>query len=247
MPPPLRVAVCNLQAGVGTTRGYWHYATTLWRYVCPHDAAPIHEAAALLRASGVDLALLTEAEGPSRRSQGVDYVDLIAERAALPETAFFPTATSAVRTQGNAVCARHPVRTVQHAPLPGRLEPRFLSEAIVTVGGTALRVFVTHLELLRTVRARQIKAIAMRLRECDGPALLGGDFNVRDPAELAPIRAAGFREVPPRPTFPSWDPRHALDRLFVRPGVSMGSISTLDAARFSDHLPLVVELTLPET
>src|SRR5690554_687457 len=64
----LRIAVCNLQSGIGTTRGYWQYLTTGWKYWLPHDSNPILEAARFLREARIDLALVNEIEGGSRRS-----------------------------------------------------------------------------------------------------------------------------------------------------------------------------------
>ncbi len=68
--PILRIAVANLQTGIGTTRGYWHYLTTAWKYRLAHDSRPIEQAARFLREADIDIAALCEIEGGSRRTRG---------------------------------------------------------------------------------------------------------------------------------------------------------------------------------
>lgn len=240
----LRISVCNLQSGIGTTKGYWQYVTTAWKYLLPHGDAPIRDAAAFLRSESVDLALLSEADGSSFRTYGVDHVDVIARETPLTQTAFFPTITSASRNQGNAVCTRFPVRPVENWPLPGSGEPRYLSEAEIRLGSTAIRVFATHLGLRQQVRASQLRSIASRVEDRDGPMLLGGDFNIADSAELELLDECELQPVAPQPTFPSWRPSHVLDRLFISPHFEVTGSRTFDRFRFSDHLPLLVDVTL---
>ena len=240
----LRISVCNLQSGICTTEGYWQYVTTAWKYLLPHGDAPIRKAAAFLRSESVDLALLSEADARSFRTYGVDHVDMIARETPLTQTAFFPTITSASRNQGNAICARFPVRPVENWPLPGAGEPRYLSEAEICLDSTTIRVFATHLSLRQEVRASQLRSIAARVEDRDGPTLLGGDFNIADSAELGLLDECGLQSVPLRPTFPSWRPSHVLDHLFVSDHFEVTGSRTFDQFRFSDHLPLLIDVTL---
>lgn len=60
----------------------------------------------------------------------------------------------------------------------------------------------------------------------DGPALLGGDFNVREP------RAAGFTHAG----------GHNVDHVLVRGLTATGRARTLDAGNLSDHRPVVVDI-----
>src|SRR5690606_8684199 len=103
----LRIAVCNLQSGIGTTRGYWQYLTTGWKYGMPHDSIPVERAADFLREEDIDVVALSEVEGGSRRSRGIDQLELLAQRSGLREQVFFPTLVLGRRVnQGNGVCAR---------------------------------------------------------------------------------------------------------------------------------------------
>lgn len=238
-----RIAISNIQNGIGTTRGYWHYLLTAWKYWLPHHSGPIRQAAAFLQAEGIDLVALCEIGGGARRTRGVDQVALLAEKAALPEWVFFPTLTIGGRVnQGNAVCSRFPLRQVASHPLPGVGEPRFLSEAAVTIGGVAVRLFVTHLSLQLPLRESQVEHIADLIGPCDAPTILAGDFNVSTEDELELLVESNLQQVTSAPTFPSWRPKRPLDHLFFSRHFTIRHSYAFDAVRFADHLPLVAEV-----
>lgn len=239
----LKVAVCNLQSGIGTTRGYWEYLLTGHKYWFSRDSKRIEQAADFLLEEGIDIALLCEVEGGSRRSRRVDQVDLLAQRSGLQERLFFPTRIVGRRVnQGNGIVARLPLRYCANHALPGHGEPRFLSEAEVPLPSTSLRLFVTHLSLEKTLRTPQIHNIAQVLAETDQPTLLGGDFNISEEAELDLIQQGRLAKALSRETFPAWRPSRALDHLFLSHHFEVDSVQAYDKAVFSDHLPLVVTL-----
>ena len=251
----LRIAIANLQIGVGTTRGYWHYGLTAWKYRLPHGSGPVRQAAAFLAAERMDVAALCEIGGGAWRTRGLNQVDVLAEASGLSERLFFPTLVRGARLgsgdaarkkihQGNAVCARFPLRAVANHRLPGTGEPRFLSEAEVTVEGVAVRVFVTHLSLQLLQRADQLGAIADLVGHCAQPTVLAGDFNVSEEAELDLLAESNLQKAASAPTFPSWRPKHHLDYLFFSGHFTIQESYAFDAVRFSDHLPFVAEVVL---
>lgn len=241
----LRIAVCNLQNGVGTTKGYWQYLLTGHRYWLPHGTHQIELAADFLRDAQIDLALLCEVDGGSRRSRWVDQVDLLAQRGGLVERLFFPTRIVGRRVnQGNGIISKWPLRYRFNRALPGYGEPRFLSEASLQAGGRKLRLLVTHLSLEQTLREPQIHSIASALAESDEPTLLGGDFNISHEAELDLIREGHLAKALSLATFPSWGPQRALDHLFLSHHFEVTDVYTYDRWLFSDHLPLVVQLQI---
>lgn len=239
----LKIAVCNLQSGIGTTRGYWDYLLTGHKYWFSRDSRQIEQAADFLREEEIDIALLCEVEGGSRRSRRVDQVDLLASRSGLEERLFFPTRIVGRRVnQGNGIVSRLPLRYCANHALPGQGEPRFLSEAEIPHDDNNLRLFVTHLSLEKTLRTPQIHNIASVLAEASHPTLLGGDFNITEEAELDLIQQGGLAKALSRETFPSWRPRRALDHLFLSRHFEVGTVQVYDKIIFSDHLPLVVTL-----
>lgn len=241
----VRLAICNLQSGIGTTRGYWQYLTTAWKYGLPHDSIPIERAGDFLREEDIDIAALSEVEGGSRRSRGTNQLELLAYRADLPYQAFFPTLVLARRVnQGNGACSRWPLVHIHNHPLPGQGEPRFLSEAHAQVEHYKFRLFMTHLSLERPVRAPQIRHIAKHIGQDDIPTILAGDFNVKEDAELALLEDTILKKAASAPTFPSWAPKKALDHLFFSNHFELVNYYAFDRYLFSDHLPLVAELRL---
>ena len=243
--PPLRIATCNLQTGIGTTRGYWQYLTTAWKYRWPHGSAPVLEAARFVQQEKLDVVALCEVEGGGRRVRGLDQGRLLARHAGLEGYAFFPAHRVQERVnQGNAVGARCPVEAVANHALPGLGEPRFLAEARVRLPGADARVFVTHLSLDLGQRGKQIEAIADIVGHAGGPTVLAGDFNVSREDELDLLAGSLLHRAASRPTFPSWNPSKALDHLFFSRHFAVERVYAFGAFRFSDHLPLVAEVRL---
>lgn len=244
LPVTLRIAVSNLQSGIGTTRGYWHYLITGWKYVLPHDSAALCGAVDFLRSERIDIAAFSEINGPSERTRGVDQVALVADGGGLAHHVFFPTHVVGEKVnQGNAVCARFPVRHVANHRLPGIGEPRHLSEAEVMVEGRPIRMLATHLALDLGQRGRQIHRIAEIIGTGGGrPTILAGDFNVSHEEEMELLHDTKLQMAASAATFPSWRPTRRLDYLFFSAELSVVESHAWSAARFSDHLPLVAEV-----
>jgi endonuclease/exonuclease/phosphatase family metal-dependent hydrolase len=243
----LRIAVSNLQCGIGTTRGWWHYLATGWKYRLPHDSsAQIEGAARFLAREAIDVAMLCEVDASCRRSRWRDQLDDLCEIGPLKERAFFPTRVVGRRlNQGNAICARFPLRYVKNHALPGHGEPRFLSEAEMELEGLKVRLLMTHLALERRIRSPQIHHIAELVARGRGPTILAGDFNIAKQAELDLLRESELLErAVTGATFPAWQPWRPLDHLFVSGHFDIMRSGVFDGFLFSDHLPLVVELRL---
>lgn len=241
----LRIAIANLQTGIGTTRGYWHYLTTAWKYRLPHDSRPIEQAARFLREARIDVAALCEIEAGSRRTRGVDQLALLGDIAGMPSRSFFPTRVVGARVnQGNALASPHPLRPVANHPLPGVGEPRFLSEGELDFNGRPIRVLVTHLSLEHKLRTPQIHRIARLVNRSSGPTILAGDFNIAESAELSLLRESILDRAIGGATFPAWGPRKSLDHLFFSVHFEFRRSYVYDGELFSDHLPLVAEVRL---
>lgn len=250
MQQTLRIAVCNLQSGIGTTKGYWQYLFTAWKYRLPHDSAPqLRQAVEFLRRERVDVAALCEVDGGCRRTRWRDQLDVLCDNTELCERAFFPTRVVGRRVnQGNAACARAPLRYVRNHALPGAGEPRFLSEAEVELAGVRVRLLVTHLALELPIRTPQIRHIAEIVDQRDVPTILAGDFNISEQAELDLLhRSKVLDEAVTGATFPAWRPRRYLDHLFLSAHFEVRSARVFDDFLFSDHLPLVAEVVLRDT
>jgi len=242
----MRVAVMNVQTGLGVTRGWWEYLACLRGRAARVErrARRVPRIGAALREARVDLAILQEVDGGSARTGGVDQATALAEHSALASACFFPCLRIGERVhQGNAVLSDSRLRFVANHALPGAGEPRFLSEATFERDGAAVHVFAAHTSLKAAVRRAQLEEIRRIVALRPGPVLLGGDFNARGSAELDELSRA-LRRAPGGPTFPSWSPRWALDHLFVSRHFRVREARVAREIREADHLPMLVDLEL---
>jgi endonuclease/exonuclease/phosphatase family metal-dependent hydrolase len=141
---------------------------------------------------------------------------------------------------GNAVLTRCDCREVRlvDLSLPG-YEPRGAIDLDVACNGEVVQVIATHLGLRPSERRIQVQRLLPLVRS---HAVLMGDIN-----EWwlwgRPIRRikAIFGHSRAFPTFPSFRPMLALDRIWIRPPAMLRKLAvhrTALSARASDHLPL---------
>jgi len=130
------------------------------------------------------------------------------------------------------------------APLPGFLEAR------IDVGGTAVRVFNTHLDYRSDPRVRQQQVAEMLayIGDASVPTLLFGDLNAPpDAAEIQPLLERLNDAWPvtagPGLTDPADEPRKRIDYVLVSKHFRVQSAS-VPMTLASDHRPVVVDLVL---
>ena len=221
--------------------------------------------ATFLRRFKPDLVAMQEIDQRSSWSGNFDHLDYLREHAGYPFAAF---GINNIRSgllnlsYGNALLSRHPIVATETVVFGQRRvgEKGFLF-AEVDVGGRCLPVVNLHFHSGRRIqRMRQLELLIDWLggkmrRHSAGwavPPVICGDFNnpaTRDDATSALLRHVsgyGAYTVHPqtRGTFPSPLPRRTLDFVFLPPGcrdVRTKVVRTL----LSDHLPVVVDFTLP--
>jgi len=243
----LRIIVANIQSGIGVTKGYRQYVTSGWRYLFPHDSKGAMDAGSFLKAEDADIALLTEVDAGSRRSKNASQIESMAAQSGLAHARFFPTRIMGTSiNEGNAVLSRFPISAHRSYPLLSHMNPRTLGETTLMLpDGTSIAALVAHLALGSKPRETQLAEIARYVKDIDGPLVLGGDFNERDHRSFKFLKKAGLTPVSVA-GYPSWKPRYALQVLFLSHHFSLVAASVPNGARFSDHLPLIVEVTYGE-
>lgn len=241
----IRIVVTNIQSGIGVTEGYRQYITSCWRYLLPHKGQGAMHAGTFLKAEDTDIALLTEVDAGSRRSRNASQIDVIALESGIPHARFFPTRSMGTSiNEGNAVLSRFPITSERSYPLLSRVNPRVLGRTeLLLPDGSSMTALVVHLALGSKPRETQLAEIAGYIRDIEGPLVLGGDFNERDHRAFRFLERAGLTIVTV-PGYPSWKPLHALQVLFLSRHFTVVQASVPDGARFSDHLPLIVEAEL---
>jgi endonuclease/exonuclease/phosphatase family metal-dependent hydrolase len=239
----MRIAVMNLQFGVGTTKGYAQYATSAWKYVFPHALLQIEQAAKECDAAAVDIGIITEISTSPLRSS-IPQVEAFRRLFGAEHFHFFASSTSRFWNEGNAIFTRYKIVETRTHKLRGGIVPRVLGEASIKVGKGTIKVFIAHLALGKRARTRQMAEIAGIVARTQGPVILGGDFNERDSLHFNNILGNAFAHASVLPSFPSWQPKHSLQRLLLSEAFAVENEYVPSTSRFSDHSALYVEAAL---
>ncbi len=236
-----RFCTLNLQTGVGTTRGYWHYIFTGWKYFFHHSLKKIEEAGDFFKKNNVDFITLNEVEGGSFRSK--DQIRLLGEMTGLKEEFFTTRYLQPLMKQGNAIMSRYPIKRSGKIRLSRGGEPRYLCETEVNIKGKKILVLTSHLSVSGRIRRKQIKEISSRLKELKQPVIFGGDLNVQDTEDLKPILDTGIKSTPFKKTFPTWKPIKNMDYIFYSNHFKLKKVKVEDV-RISDHLPVIADFEI---
>jgi len=210
-----------------------------------------------------DIVLLQEVDDGCARSGSDRQVDLIADVLGLPHRAYGPNVHLSRGRYGNATLSRWPILHEHNVSLRfGPKKPRgaLITDIEVEEHGHRARLHVVNLHfglsgMERRWQAHRLLAAARLAHLTRASRLVvAGDFN--DWSGAVPrlmqahygLRCVTGRGAAATRTFPAWSPVGALDRVLVRGAVrcTRHYASRLDLARqASDHLPVVVELSLP--
>ena len=241
----LRLLSFNIQVGISTER-YRHYLTRSWQHLLPHTgrAGNLQKIGQLL--SDFDLVALQEADGGSLRSGYVNQVEHLAQLGSFPYWyQQLNRNLGRFAQHSNGVLSRLKPQLLEDHPLPG---PAGRGAILVRFGEgeDALIVVMMHLALGAKTRALQLGYI----RELIGGyrhQVLMGDMNTHatDLLEHSPLRDLGLIAPQVEATFPSWRPQRCLDHILLSPSLTLERVEVL-AQPISDHLPVAVEIRLPD-
>ena len=153
---------------------------------------------------------------------------------------------------GNALLVRreYEITGAHTLDLP-TLEPRGAACVELMIGGQAIRVLGTHLDLSGLRRREQIRSMLAFVDGCERahPTIIMGDFNQwgRQTGAMREF-ANGWNLITPGKSYPSRQPVANLDRI-VASGewrvIETGVHHTVLSAVASDHLPVLARLELP--
>lgn len=243
----LRLLSFNIQAGAVTQR-FREYVTRGWQHVLPlGKAGQLDRLAAHL--GQYDVVGLQEADAGSLRSGFVNQAEYLAERAGFPYWSQQENRrVGVIASSSNSLLSRLEPTEVHDHRLPGRVRGRGALLALFGRPPNQLAVVIAHLSLGQNSRTAQFGF----LRELIWPyphVVLMGDFNCagEHPRFLRFLLETGLRQAghPAPPTFPSWQPQRAIDHVLLSGELRARSYQALPL-KLSDHLPVAVELDLPE-
>ncbi|HEX6834660.1 MAG TPA: endonuclease/exonuclease/phosphatase family protein [Rudaea sp.] len=239
----LQILSCNILAG-GSVRRYRHYVTESWQHVLPTKSkrGNLDRFAELL--ADFDLVGLQEADAGSLRSGFLNQTQYLAEAAGFPYWSHQPNRKIAqFAASSNGLLTRRKPEAVFDYPLPGSIPGRGALWARFGAGADELIVVIAHLSLGPAARRRQLEFIAELVGHHPRTVLMG-DLNcgleTREMQGLLGATSLRPARQPP-PTFPSWQPRRAIDHILVSPGLQIEQLWTLPHP-VSDHLPLAATI-----
>ncbi len=212
--------------------------------------------AAVIRASGAQVAVLQEVDRGMGRTQRRDLTAELAK--ALGWQGIFDAnlRTADKGQYGNALLSSLPIKAWQNQVFPQTRpgEPRGLLRATLTWAGREVDVLTTHLDASKDDAERRHQAGLIRetllTLPADRPFLLAGDFNALPTATtLTPLRerwtdAWASLETTPGHTFPSDQPRERIDYFWYDAGRVQPVRLRVPDTQASDHRPLVATFIL---
>jgi endonuclease/exonuclease/phosphatase family metal-dependent hydrolase len=212
-----------------------------------------------------DIVALQELDVGRARTQKIDQAHFIARELEM-EFHFSPALYLEEGKYGNAILSRFPMQLVHAGALPTLagipgLEPRGALWAKIEVDGRVVHVFNTHFGLRRKERLLQAEALTsgewLGNPDRAGPTIVCGDFNSLPYSTICKKIRRGFRDVQvamndhrPQRTFTGLYPVGRIDHIFISPGIAIRSVEvprTSLTLRASDHLPLIADISLPES
>lgn len=237
----------NIQVGVDTAR-YREYLTQGWKHVLPHRSriANLNRIAAML--SRFDMVSLQEVDAGSLRSGFVDITEYLAHRAGFPHwyRQVNRNLGGIARHSNGFLTHFEPLRVTHHklpaAPGRGAMQFEFGDEP------EALTLLSVHLALGRRAREKQLDFLGHLIRGRPHVVVMG-DLNASgDAPEIRRFIMAHDLGDPAcdKPTFPSWRPVRKIDHILVSRSLEVIRSRVVDYP-LSDHLPISMELELPQS
>ena len=243
----IRLLSFNIQAGIRTTR-YRQYFTQSWKHILPHTKRFENLDRIADVVSEFDIVGLQEVDAGSIRSGFVNMTEYLARQGGFP---FWYDQTN--RRIGRfarhaiGVLSRFRCHGIEEHRLPGPIPGRGALSLRFGQGEESLLVLIAHLALGRRARRQQLAYLADIVNDYRHVVLMGDmNFPSRSVDMDYLIDHTLMREpVHGLNTFPSWRPQRNIDHILVTPTLKVTRMRVLDCA-VSDHLPICVEIQLPE-
>ncbi|MDG4827154.1 endonuclease/exonuclease/phosphatase family protein [Asanoa sp. WMMD1127] len=139
-------------------------------------------------------------------------------------------------------------RDVRYPVLPGH-HARGAVFATCEVPGARFVVTGSHLSTDPAVRPIQAASWRAEMRGTDLPVVAAGDLNAEPGDPTWAAVADGLHIAGTAPTHPASGPHRAIDGVFVDKRIEVATFRVVDtpvARRASDHLPIAVDLVIPD-
>lgn len=238
----------NVQVGINSGR-LQHYFTHSWKHVIPHSQRIVNmnHIAKIIQAH--DIVGLQEVDAGSLRSNFINLTEYLAERSKFPY--WFHQVNrnlGRIAQHSNGMVSRIKPSEVQSLKLPGFIPGRRAIMATFETTGDPIVFFILHLALSGRARLNQLSFIADYVNQYKQVVVMG-DMNCRPGShEMCMLfnKTNLHEPLEEQFTFPSWKPIHNIDHILVTSNLKVSNVH-VDAQRFSDHLPISLKITLPDS
>jgi len=244
----LRILSYNLQVGIKTSQ-LSHYFTGSWKHLVPHSQRIENLDNTLQFLKTYDLVGLQETDAGSLRSSYINLTEYLAYKAGFPHWHHQVNRNLGhIAKHSNGLLSRIKPYDIEDIRLPGLIPGR---QAILAKYGNkneTLAVFVLHLALSRRARLRQLSIISDKVNQYEH-AIVMGDLNCKIESEEMRLlfkQTALHQPIEELCTFPSWRPQHHIDHILVTSELEVVKAKPINHV-CSDHLPIMMEVKLPDT
>lgn len=244
----LRLLSYNIQTGTSTNH-YRQFLTGSWKQILPHSQRIENLGNIAHMASDYDIVGLQEVDAGSLRSGFINQIEYMAVRGQFPYW-FHQTnrKLGKIAQHSNGLLSKVMPSEVADHKLPGILPGRGALFARFGHGSDSLVVVILHLALGKRARMRQLNYVA-EVSSDFKHVIVMGDMNCKpDSAEIQALLKNSDLHEPAADlyTWPSWRPKRSIDHILVSSSLRVEKTAVLSHT-YSDHLPISMELTLPNS
>ena len=244
----LNLLTYNIQAASQTT-SYREYVTKSWKQLVPHkhQLHNLNTIGDMLGDCDYDFVGLQEVDAGSFRSGFINQTRYLAGKGGYPYWFTQPNRNiGSIAKHSNGILSRyHPTRCM-HKKLPG-MPGRGVLVCEYGYGYETLGIIVVHLALGGRSQRQQLNFI-LEIASHYPHVIVLGDFNKEPDSKemISLLNRGGLKDSISDWTYPSWKPRRKIDYILVSEQLNVCSSEVVDY-HLSDHLPIQLRVSLPET
>ncbi|MEM7053871.1 MAG: endonuclease/exonuclease/phosphatase family protein [Pseudomonadota bacterium] len=245
-PAELRLLSFNIQAGTSTAN-YSEYFTRSWRQLLPNNQRMDNLDAIARLVADYDIVGLQEVDCGSLRSGFLNQAKYLSRHADFPWwTDQGNRKVGVIAHAGNGVLSRYVPDQIEDHRLPGAIPGRGALLLQFGSGEHALWIVILHLALGRRARIQQLRYVAQRIVQQPNLIVMGDLNTGPDSHEVHEFCERAGLIIPNDGllTYPSWQPKRAIDHILVSPDVDITDLRVLSST-VSDHRPLAMSIRLP--